>query len=389
MNPFIAALTNSPLVDDVINQNRRMQPRPQSIGGTLTNNVQPGEALGLKDLASQYAIRADKLYNEGSALANAEPDVEGFKRLAKQRKDQASNAILTALAAQFAGDRFAPIAEQSLQRASEASKPVKVGNAGVIDANGEFVADPFHKREQRSQFLLNQAKAYEQMALNARSAQERADATRQHNETMAELRRMSLQNQAAQISFNNQVQADAAAARKDKELSQGAQNLSKRLEDVTNLYSSVKVLNDRLTNYAGQGKQDLPGVGYGSDLSLFGLDISGPFLGAEGRENRAMVKSVANELLRLASGAAVTVNEAQRKQLELMSSGQYNDQDFLNAWRNTIVPKMNEALGNVSGGFSSDVKQRYMDQGGRIDVNKPVIAPGSVRRFNERGERVN
>lgn len=388
MNPFIAALANSPLVDNLLDQGRRIQPRLQSVAGTLTSNVQPGEAVALNDLAAQYGARANRLYTEGSALANAEPDVEGFKRLAEQRRDQAGSAMLTALAAQYAGDRFSPIAEQSLQRANSARQPVKVGNAGVIDETGEFVADPFYKRDQRSQFLLNQAKGYEQMALNARSAQERADATRQHNETIAELRRMQLQNQAAQTSFMNQQRLEAAAIRKDKEIGQGAQNLSKRLDDVTNLYSSVRTLNDRLTNYAGQGKKDVPGIGYGTDLSLLGFDVSGPFLGSEGRENRAMVKSVANELLRLASGAAVTVNEAQRKQLELMASGQYNDQDFLNAWRNTIVPKMNEALGNVSGGFSPDVKQRYMEQGGRIDVTKPILAPRNVRRYNEKGERV-
>ncbi|NDF51703.1 MAG: hypothetical protein EB116_16780 [Betaproteobacteria bacterium] len=210
---------------------------------------------------------------------------------------------------------------------------------------------------------------------------------------------LAMQNQAQQTAFMNnwrmqqateakerrdQAQADA----KDKATSAGATNLSKRLEDLTNIYSSVKQLNDRLTTYAAKGQKSIPGVGYGTDMSLLGLDVSGPFLGEEGRENRAMVKSVANELLRLASGAAVTMNEAQRKQLELMASGQYSEADFVNAWRQVILPKTNEALSNVAGGFSDDVKQRYLQQGGRIDPNKPFNPPGTVRRFNEKGERI-
>ena len=97
---------------------------------------------------------------------------------------------------------------------------------------------------------------------------------------------------------------------------------------------------------------------------------------------------VDNELLRLASGAAVTMNEAQRKQLELMASGQYSEADFANAWRNTIVPKTTEALSNVAGGFSDGVKQRYLQQGGRINPNALITPPGKVRRFNAKGKPI-
>ena len=407
MNPLIAALAANPLYAEALDPERRLRgPVPQSAGSTLTTNVQPGQAIGASDPVSAYSLRAADLYRQGSDLANAEPDVEGFKRMARKRSDEGSGALLTALAAQFAGPGYEGIAAQSIKRADEARDPIKVGNAGYVTPEGEFVADPFYQREKKAEFLMNQAKGYEQMAQNARTQQERAEALKAQNEVQNELRRMqvenqrfAMQNQAQQNAFMNswrmQQAADAKERRdqaqadaKDKATSAGATNLSKRLEDLTNIYSSVKQLNDRLTTYAAKGQKSIPGVGYGTDMSLLGLDVSGPFLGEEGRENRAMVKSVANELLRLASGAAVTMNEAQRKQLELMASGQYSEADFANAWRNTIVPKTNEALSNVAGGFSADVKQRYMEQGGRINPNALITPPGRVRRFNAKGEPI-
>jgi hypothetical protein len=407
MNPLIAALAANPLYGEALDPERKLRgPVLQSPGGVLTATVQPGQAISANDPITQYSVRAADLYRQGSQLANAAPDVEGYKRMAKKRGDEGSAALLTALAAQFAGPGYEGITDQSLKRASAARDPIKVGNAGYVTPEGEFVADPFYQREKRAEFLMNQAKGYEQMAQNARTAQERAEALRAQNEISNQLRlmgvqnqQMALQNQAQQNAYMNQwrqQQAGEAQARrdqanadaKDKATSTGATNLSKRLEDLTNIYSSVKQLNDRLTTYAAKGQTSIPGVGYGSDMSLLGMDLSGPFLGEEGRENRAMVKSVANELLRLASGAAVTVNEAQRKQLELMASGQYSEQDFANAWRNTIVPKTNEALSNVAGGFSADVKQRYLEQGGRINLNASITPPGKVRRFNAKGEPI-
>ena len=405
MNPLIAALAANPLYAEALDPERKLR-GPQSAGNALTVNVQPGQAIGASDPVSQYSLRAADLYRQGTDLANAEPDVEGFKRMARKRSDEGSGALLTALAAQFAGPGYEGIAQQSIKRADEARNPIKVGNAGFVTPEGEFIEDPFYRREKRAEFLMNQAKGYEQMAQNARTQQERAEALKAQNEVQNELRRMqignhqlAMQNQAQQTAFMNnwrmQQAADAKERRdqaqadaKDKAISAGATTLSKRLEDVTNLYSGIEQLNNRLTSYANRGESSLPGVGYGSDLKLMGMDVSGPFIGEEGKTNRALVKNVANELLRLASGQAVTLNEEQRAALANMASGNYSQSDFLNAYSNVIVPKMNEVLSNVAGGFSADVKQRYMEQGGRIDPNKPIKPPGTVRRFNEKGERI-
>ncbi|NDD14492.1 MAG: hypothetical protein EB072_18070, partial [Betaproteobacteria bacterium] len=239
MNPLIAALAANPLYAEALDPERKLR-GPQSAGNTLTVNVQPGQAIGASDPLSAYSLRA---------ADNAEPDVEGFKRMARKRSDEGSGALLTALAAQFAGPGYENISQQSIKRADEARDPIKVGNAGYVTPEGEFIEDPFYRREKKAEFLMNQAKGYEQMAQTARTQQERAEALRAQNEVQNELRRMqienqrfAMQNQAQQTAFMNswrmQQAADAKERRdqaqadaRDKATSAGATNLSKRLED--------------------------------------------------------------------------------------------------------------------------------------------------------------
>jgi hypothetical protein len=98
-------------------------------------------------------------------------------------------------------------------------------------------------------------------------------------------------------------------------------------------------------------------------------------MGKEGKANRSMVKNVANELLRAASGQAVTINEYERQTLSNMASGKFSEDDFLNAYKNVILPKVNEAISNIGGGYSTEVKDRYRNQGGKVDFSKPFVAP--------------
>ena len=377
---------------EVQGENGRLLRRALSQAGTLSNTVQPGQGSMLPGAINAYRKRASDLYEQGSDLYSQDPDTSALQAFAKQRAQQGEGAMLNALAAQFAGESYQPLQQQLLKTAAGARDPMKVGG-GMITAEGQFIKDPFAAQDKRAEFLLQQAKAYEQIATTAETQQERAEALRAQNEVQNELRRMqvenqrwAMQNQAQQTAFMNswrqQQAADAKERRdqaqadaKDKAISTGATTLSKRLEDVTNLYSGIEQLNNRLTSYANRGESSLPGVGYGSDLKLMGMDVSGPFIGEEGKTNRALVKNVANELLRLASGQAVTLNEEQRAALANMASGNYSQSDFLNAYSNVIVPKMNEVLANVAGGFGQDVKQRYSEQGGKINVNRPFAAP--------------
>lgn len=161
-------------------------------GGLLSSAVKPGQGSVLPSAIDAYRQRATDLYKQGSDLYNQDPDMSGLQAYAKQRGEQGNASMLNALAAQFAGDSFQPIQAQYLKRAAAAQEPMKVGG-GMLTSDGQYIKDPFAAQDKRAEFLLQQAKAYEQMALNAQTAQERAEATRLQNEAQNQLKQLMAQ----------------------------------------------------------------------------------------------------------------------------------------------------------------------------------------------------
>lgn len=326
-----------------------------SPGGTLSNAVQPGQSMLPQARAAasgepNYRQRAAELFSQGEGI---------YQKYLDNSEKAGEGAMLNALAAQFAGDGFEPLQSQLMKKA-----------AGAEDTQAK-----------KAEFLMQQAKAYESLAQNADTARERIAAQRAQNDILNTMKMMGLQLQqqglqlrADQNAFARGQQAQAQTDRKDKLLGEGTANLSKRADEYANLVAGVRELNNTLGQYVPEGKS-IPGVGYGSDLSVLGVDVGGLAAGEQGRANRSMVKNVANELLRAASGQAVTLNEYERQTLSNMASGKFSEKDFLNAYQNVILPKVNEAVSNLGGGFSQEVKDRYRAQGGRIDFNTPFQAP--------------
>lgn len=161
--------------------------RKLSTDGTLSDTVKPGQAQTLPQAAARYRQRGAELYDEATRMADEQPDMTGIQEYAKQRSGQGDAAMLNALAAQFAGERFEPVQAQFLKRAAAARDPIKAGN-GFVTPDGQYVQDPTVGRERKLEALMNQAKAYEQMALNAQTQQERLDAQRAQAETNSQLK---------------------------------------------------------------------------------------------------------------------------------------------------------------------------------------------------------
>lgn len=359
---------------------------------------QPGVTSTLPLSIAQYQQRANDLRERALAMEGEEPDLSQMQEFARARQREGSGALMGALAAQFAGEQFQPVQAQFLKQAAAAQEPIKL-TGGLLTPEGKFLKDPFASREKMVTKLMDLSKAYDQIAATAQTAQEKNEAMRNQHEIANMFRMMGLDLQQQMLGIRASGAADSAdlrrlmfeerlrrqeqqdAEKKEKDITTGATALSKRLEDLTGLYSGVRALNERLSGYAEKGATTIPGMGYLSDVRIRGMDVAGPFLGEEGKLNRAMVKNVSNELLRAASGQAVTLSEEQRSMLAQMATGNYSQQDFLNAWSNVIVPKMNEAITNLSGGYSPEVKQRYLQQGGRIDVTKPFV----TQTFGQRG----
>jgi hypothetical protein len=352
----------------------------QSPGGVLSNTVQPGQGGMLPNAIDAYREKAADLYKQGSDIYSQEPDFSQFQDFAKQRSQQGDAAMLNALAAQFAGEGFAPVQDQYMKKAAAARDPMKLGS-GLITADGQFLKDPEVAQNKKAEFLLQQAKAYETIAQNADTARERIAAQRSQNDLLNQMKLMGIDIQRQGLDIRREsasaarAQAEQTALdRKDRQLGEGTQKLSAKTNDYVNLVAGVRELNNKLGDYLPEGKQ-IPGMGYGSDISLLGLDVSGAMMGKEGKANRSLVKNVANELLKAASGQAVTLSEEQRQTLANMSSGKFSEADFLNAYKNVILPKVNEAVSNIGGGFSQEVKDRYRDQGGKVDFSKPFVTP--------------
>jgi hypothetical protein len=175
--------------EGIVLKKARLGLRPT--GGTLTNNVTPGRAM-LPNSIEALRARAGDLYQQGSDLYNSDPDTSQLQAFAKQRGEQGDRSMLTALAAQFAGDGYAPVQEQLLKKAAAARDPIKMGN-GMITAEGQYIKDPFAAQDKRAEFLMQQARMYEQLATTAQTAQEKARAEQAQNAIMNEIRLMNAQ----------------------------------------------------------------------------------------------------------------------------------------------------------------------------------------------------
>jgi hypothetical protein len=171
--------------EDVERRKRSMLPMAlsQSPGGTLSNAVQPGQAL-TKTLA-QLAADARK---KAADLEETPDDYSQLQGFARQQGESGQAAMLNALAAQYAGEGFQPVQAQFLKRAAAAQDPIKVGG-GVITTDGQFLKDPGQDKARRIERLESMALAYDKADALNRESQANRDARERHNQVMEELGR--------------------------------------------------------------------------------------------------------------------------------------------------------------------------------------------------------
>ena len=324
--------------------------RAKSKSGTLTDAVQPGQSLLPNARAAltepvDYHQRAADMFERGDQM---------YSKYLDTSEKVGEGAMLNALAAQFAGEGFAPLQAQMLKKA---------GAADDVQAK-------------RAEFILNQAKAYATLAQTGDTARERLRAEqlarekdREYKMLMAGIAQQGADTRALMAQNAALQQQNAIADRRDRQLNEGTQKLSKQTEDFTGLYSSVKQLNDTLKGYADRN-ESIPGIGIGANTM-----VATPFIGEDGRANRAMVQNVLNQIIRADSGQSVSAQEAARQILANMNGPMFSEKDFLNAWEKNLLPRVNESFANIGAGYSPEVKQRYRAQGGKIDFDKPFQNP--------------
>lgn len=210
--------------EDVQERKRRMLPLTfgalSSPAGTLTNTVQPGQALPNSIAAARK--RLGTVQQELDTLDSTDVDMSGLQEFARQQGQAGEMASLNALAAQFAGEGFQPLQAQFLKRAAAAAEPMKVGG-GMLTPQGQFLKDPAAARDTRRAALERQALGLEkQIGEGERAEQARLDRLAQQ-ERDAGLRRdaLSLQERIAEMRreiANNRPKDDSKSFRVEDNL---------------------------------------------------------------------------------------------------------------------------------------------------------------------------
>lgn len=192
--------------DEVQGETKRLLRRSLSQGGTLSNTVQPGQSM-LPNTIEKLRGRSSEMYDKATKLMEQPLDYSGMQAFAQQRGQQGEQAMLNALAAQYAGEGFAPLQQQFMKTAASTQDPIKMGG-GLITNTGQFIKDPEVAQDKQVQMLLNNAKAYEQQAMMAETARERIEAQRKHDQTMEQLRMMGLGIQQQGIDLRREIAAN-------------------------------------------------------------------------------------------------------------------------------------------------------------------------------------
>lgn len=178
--------------EDSMERKRRML--PMSLGmaspdGVLTQNVQPGSALPMT--AQKYRETALRLQKEAADAENEQPDLTAAQEYLRKRTEGGDMAMLNALAAELAGESFAPMQAQFLKRATAARDPMKLGS-GFLTPEGQFVRDTSVEAERRAASKARQAQAYEQMATGLETAEQRRQDALERSRQTDEFKRLGL-----------------------------------------------------------------------------------------------------------------------------------------------------------------------------------------------------
>lgn len=136
---------------------------------------------------------------------------------------------------------------------------------------------------------------------------------------------------------------------------------------VPQILTSVRELNDNLSKFTASS---VPGIGYGKNTRIANL-----FLSEKGKTIKSQAQAVANDLLNMYSGLAVTVPEEERRTLEMMRSGEFSAKDFYNAWP-LVVKRLNSISGNIKSGAAPEVLAEYGKRPGAANLQPIQAATG-------------
>jgi hypothetical protein len=160
-----------------------------------------------------------------------------------------------------------------------------------------------------------------------------------------------------------EMQRDRAGADKSRVVDRQVTAFANDLQQnkLPGLASSMTNANELLKKYEDT---DIPGIG-----TFVGSKKIPEFMRSEEANNmRSALVAVTNDLLNLYSGLAVTLPEAERRELEEMRGGKFSDKDFKNAWPR-IVNRYNSVVGNLKASGSPEVIKEYQSRPGAMKLD--------------------
>jgi hypothetical protein len=354
--------------DDMMERKRRMLPMSLGAGspdGVLTQNVQTGAALP----------RSLQIRKQIADLESQDDDMSAMQAYGRQQGESGQTAMLNALAAQFAGDRFEPVQAQFLKRAAAAQQPMKVGR-GMVTPDGQYIVDPGARREAQLGRLSREADLADRLEAQAASQAERLQAQR---DAQAE----RLQAQAAQ------AQRDAELKRELRASGGGAQPYFQPVQTAQGVYAFNSRLG-RMELVAGPDGKPIIGAAADPTLqgAIAGAKTTGSELAKQGTEAIAASKTGDKLLTALTqaegilksgptgSGAGAVLDAAGRavgvSRDAAVKAGQL---ETLSGWLVANVPRMEGPQSNF------DV-QVYTTMAGKVG-NRTVPVPERLAALDE------
>lgn len=149
-----------------------------SPGGVLTQNVQSAPALP----------RSMQLRRQRDELLAQEDDMSALQAYGRQQGEAGQTAMLNALAAQFAGERFEPVQAQFLRRAAAAQQPMRVGK-GMVTPDGQYIVDPGARREAQVARMSGEIELAERLEASEKAQAERLAEQRRAQQAAIDARR--------------------------------------------------------------------------------------------------------------------------------------------------------------------------------------------------------
>jgi hypothetical protein len=142
-----------------------------------------------RDPVNDLLAELNNVQRRRAELEGQQPDMSAMQEFARRQGEMGQNALLNAIAAQYAGEAFQPLQAKFLKQAEAAQQPIRMGS-GMLTPTGEFIRDP-EAAQERQLAGLNRREAGLRAELTQRElAASRAEEARLRREADDRFRQM-------------------------------------------------------------------------------------------------------------------------------------------------------------------------------------------------------